>query len=111
MSPTGIIPTVTVFSKNDCSDCTSVKNAFIRKGVPFAEINVENDTEPRKEFDGLTPLEYVIKTHGRKMPAVEATDDQWGVTFVGPRIDKIIEIVKVFRNNGQLIPEALRQEV
>lgn len=111
MSPSGIIPTVTLFSKNNCSDCTSVKNAFIRKGVPFTEINVETDTKPRKEFGGLTPLDYVIKTHGRKMPAVEATDDQWGVNFSGPRIDKILEIVRVFKANNQLIPEALRQKV
>lgn len=111
MSPSGIIPTVTVFSKNNCPDCTSVKNAFIRKGVPFTEINVETDTEPREEFGGLTPLDYVIKTHGRKMPAVEATDGQWGVNFVGPRIDKILEIVRIFKANNQLIPEALRQKV
>lgn len=99
---------VTVFSKNDCSDCTALKKQFTRKGVPYTEINVQEDQEPRAEFGGLTPMEHVVMNYGRQMPAVVVTDDEWGDWWTGSRIDKILETIKRFRDADLLIPEEQR---
>lgn len=102
---------LTIFSKNDCGICRSTEQAFDKRGVPFREINVEEDTEPRAEFDGLTPIDYVKTNFGLQMPAVAITDaDGWIVDkWTGGRMDKWSETVTRFAEAGLLIPEEKRQ--
>lgn len=100
------IISVTVFSKNDCANCTNTEKQFDRRGVPYTEINVQEDTEPRAEFGGLTPFDYVVATYGRQMPivVVDDSDTEWGDWWTGSRIDKILATIKRFTDTGQLIP-------
>lgn len=99
---------LTVFSKNECPECTSAKRFLIKRGVPYREINVETETEPRAEFDGLTPFDYVVKTYGRKMPTMVLEDGSWGDWWPGARPDKLIEVVRRFKEVGLLVPEDQR---
>ena len=100
---------LTIFTKNDCPKCRNTEGQFDRKGVPFTEINVEEDTEPREEFGGLTPMEHVIAKYGREMPVVVVSDNTWGDHWTGLRIDKMIEVVRRFDDAGLIIPEELRE--
>lgn len=98
--------TVTIFTKNDCHYCDATKKLFDRKGVPYDTVNVEEDREPRTEFDGLTPFEYVVDKYGRQMPAVVITDDMgWTESWSGARMDKWLDTVNRFKDAGLLIPE------
>lgn len=103
--------TVTVFSKNDCAICVSTERTFGKKGVPFTEINVQEDLEPRDEFGGKTPMDHVIETFGRAMPVVIIRDetgfavDSWS----GANMFKLHETIKRFEAAGLLIPEDERQ--
>jgi glutaredoxin len=97
--------TVTIFSKNDCTNCTNTEKQFERKGVAYTEINVQEDEEPRAEFGGLTPFEHVVKNYGRQMPIVIVDDPDWGDWWSGVRLDKILETVKRVADAGELIPE------
>jgi len=95
-----------MFTKNQCSICDNTKRQFDLKGVPFTAINVEEDTEPRAEFGGKTPFEYVVETYGRQMPVVVISDeigveDWWS----GGRMDKWRETIQRFDEAGLLIPE------
>jgi glutaredoxin len=101
---------LTIFSKNDCGICRSTEQAFEKRGVPFREINVEEDTEPRAEFDGLSPIDYVKTNFGLQMPAVAITDaDGWVVDkWTGGRMDKWSETVTRFAEAGLLVPEGQR---
>lgn len=103
-TPTSV-PTVTVFSKNDCSACDATKDKLTAAGVPFREINVEEDTEPRAEFGNETPLTHVIEKYGRSMPAVVVEDDQWGDFWLGRRYDKLVALIHLFQKLGAIIPE------
>jgi glutaredoxin len=98
---------VTIFSKNDCANCANTEKQFTRKGVPYTEINVQEDTEPREEFGGLTPFDYVVANYGRQMPivVVEDSDNEWGDWWTGARIDKMLATIKRFSDTDQLIPE------
>ncbi|MEO3931344.1 glutaredoxin family protein [Micrococcaceae bacterium Sec7.4] len=102
------VPTVTVFSKNDCSRCDAVEAKFTERGVPFREINVETDTAPRAEFGGKTPMEHVMENYGRSMPVVVvqggAGEDSWN----GTRYDKVLPLIQRFEALGALIPTAER---
>lgn len=102
------IPTVTVFSKNDCSRCDGVEAKFNARGIPFREINVQEDTVPRDEFGGKTPLEHVMENYGREMPVVVVQDDAGEVSWSGSRYDKVLELIQRFKSLGALIPEAER---
>lgn len=93
------LPTITIFSKDDCPYCESTKKAFTRKGTPYTEINVQQDTEPREEFGGKTPLEHVVANYGKNMPAVVLSipgqkEDFW----LGQRIDRIVATNTLFTN-------------
>lgn len=97
---------VTIFTKNDCHYCDSTEKQFDRKGVPYKAINVEEDTEPREEFGGMTPLEHVVTTFGRQMPAVLVADEIGAVdSWTGGRMDKWVETANRFSEAGLLIPE------
>ena len=100
---------VIVFSKNDCWRCNNVENRFDKDGVPYEEINVETDTEPREAFGGLTPFEHVVKNYGREMPVVVVEDDDWGDWWTGIRPDKMIETKQRFADAGMLVPEEMRE--
>lgn len=97
-------PTVTVFSKNDCPDCTRTKERFLAKGVPFREINVQEDTEPRAEFGNKTPLEYVKERYGLRMPAVVVMHNGHADSWTGPRPDKVVETGLLFKKLDALVP-------
>ncbi|MCI4659645.1 glutaredoxin family protein [Cryobacterium zhongshanensis] len=100
--------TVTIFSKNDCTNCTNTEKQLDRRGVPYREINVQEDTAPREEFGGRTPFEHVVETYGRQMPVVVVNDHARIDWWAGARIDKMLDLVKQFDEVGQLIPEDQR---
>lgn len=102
------VPTVTVFSKNECTRCTAVEARFTARGIPFREINVQNDTAPRDEFGGMTPLEHVLENYGREMPVIVVRDDAGENSWSGSRPDKVLELIQRFESLGALIPEAER---
>lgn len=89
-------PTVTVFSKNDCPLCDATVAKLEDANIPFRKINVEEDTEPREEFDGKTPFEHVVTHYGRSMPAVvvkhKGVEDFW----LGARYDKLVGLKRLF---------------
>lgn len=103
--------TVTVFSKDDCAICVNTENTFRKKGVPFTEINVQQDLEPRDEFGGKTPLEHVMETFGRQMPAVLVQDDLGFAvnSWTGANMFELHQTIKLFEAKGLLIPEDERQ--
>ncbi|WP_311245296.1 MULTISPECIES: glutaredoxin family protein [unclassified Microbacterium] len=98
---------MTIFSKNDCHKCVATERLFERKGVPFTEINVEEDLAPRDEFGGLTPFEYVVEKYGREMPVVVIKSEDGWVTdwWSGGRMDKWTETVQNFEAENLIIPE------
>jgi glutaredoxin len=103
--------TVTIFSKNDCAICVNTENTFAKKGVPFTEINVQEDLEPRAEFGGRAPLDHVVETFGRQMPVVIIHDDNGFAvdSWTGANMLKLHETIKRFEAEGLLIPEDERQ--
>lgn len=98
------IPTVTIFSKNDCSTCTSVESKFLERGVPFREINVEEDTEPRAEFGNKSAMEHIMERYGRTMPVIVVENGSWGDAWMGRRPDKVVALVSLFERLGATIP-------
>lgn len=98
------VPTVTVFSKNDCSICVSTEAKFIEKGIPFREINVETDTEPRAEFGNKTAFDHVVERYGRQMPVVIIQNGTQSDHWSGRRPDKIVELTQLFESLGATIP-------
>lgn len=103
--------TVTVFSKDDCAICVNTENTFRKKGVPFTEINVQQDLEPRDEFGGKTPLDHVIESFGRQMPVVLVQDELGFAvkSWTGANMFELHETVKLFTAADLLIPENERQ--
>ncbi|MET3172905.1 UNVERIFIED_ORG: glutaredoxin [Arthrobacter sp. UYCu721] len=102
------LPTVTVFSKNDCSRCDATEAKFIKAGVPFREINVEEDTEPRAEFGNKTALEHVVERYGRTMPVVVVENGVWDDHWSSLRPDKVLELIALFEKQGATIPAGER---
>lgn len=45
---------VIIYSSKSCSYCTSVKDVFTEKNVPFTEINVDNNAVKLKELEDKT---------------------------------------------------------
>lgn len=102
---------VLIFGKNNCSDCRNTARTFTERGVPFTEINVENDTAPREEFGGLTPRDHVVKHYGMRMPVVVVSEQLgWDESWSGARIDKILETIGRFDSAGLLIPADQREK-
>lgn len=89
-----VIPKITIFSKNDCYKCRNVENKLDAEGIPFTEINVEKDHEPRPAFDGKTPFDYVVEKYGREMPVIVVDDGGWGEHWSGIRPDKLIPLIQ-----------------
>ncbi len=89
-----VVPEITIFSKNDCYQCRNVKTKLDDEGIPYTEINVEEDLEPRAEFDGKTPFDYVVSTYGRAMPVIAVDDGGWGEHWTGIRPDKLIPLIR-----------------
>lgn len=104
MADAETIPTVTVFSKNNCSVCVATEARFTRRGIPFTEINVEEDTEPRAEFGNKTPKEHVKAKYGLQMPVVVVENGSWGEQWSGARPDKVVELGMLFERLGALTP-------
>lgn len=88
-----VLPEITVFSKNNCYQCKQVKDRLDDNKIPYTEINVEDDLEPRQEFGGLTPFEHVVKNYGRAMPLIVVEDGAWGEHWTGIRPDKLIPLI------------------
>jgi glutaredoxin len=98
------IPTVTVFSKNDCSICDAVEAKFTERGIPFREINVQTDTEPRAEFGNKTPFDFVVERYGRSMPVVVVEDGPRSDSWSSRRPDKVLALIQHFEAIGATIP-------
>lgn len=98
------VPTVTVFSKNNCPICVATESKFIERGVPFREINVEEDTEPRAEFSHKSAFDHVLERYGKMMPAVVVENGSWGDSWTGRRPDKIVALISLFERLGATIP-------
>jgi glutaredoxin-like protein NrdH len=99
-----VIPTVTVFSKNDCSICDAVEAKFTERGIPFREINVQTDTAPRAEFGNKTPMDHVIENYGRSMPVVVVEDGPRSDSWSSRRPDKVLALIQHFEAIGATIP-------
>lgn len=74
---------ITVFTKNDCAQCTATKKMMAEKGIEFTEINVE---EHEHVFDILKMANIY------SMPAVVVDTFENGWT--GFRPDRIEELAK-----------------
>lgn len=98
------IPTVTIFSKNNCPYCVSTKARLTARGVPFREINVQEDTAPRAEFGGKTPMEHVVGNYGTSMPAVVIKDGPADESWTGSRPDRTLALIQRFEAIGATIP-------
>jgi len=52
---------ITVYSKNNCSNCDNAKNYFIKKNISFREINIDDDVDAR---------EFILAQGHRTMPQI-----------------------------------------
>jgi glutaredoxin-like protein NrdH len=103
------VPTVTVFSKNDCSICDAVEAKFTERGIPFREINVQTDTAPRAEFGNKTPFDFVVERYGRSMPVVVVEDGPRSDSWTGRRPDKVLALIQHFEAIDATIPVEVRE--
>lgn len=74
---------ITVFTKNDCAQCTATKKMMTEKGIEFTEVNVLEDKRALER----------LKLHGyQSLPvvAVGGLDNSWS----GFRPDRIGELAK-----------------
>lgn len=99
-----VMPIVTIFSKNDCSICDAVEAKFTERGIPFREINVQNDTAPRAEFGNKTPFDFVVERYGRSMPVIVVEDGPRSDSWSGRRPDKVLALIQYFEAIGATVP-------
>lgn len=50
----GVDPMVTVYSTNWCGSCVAAKNLLAKRGIPFQEINLDDDPGFRQKLMDLT---------------------------------------------------------
>ena len=61
-------PNIKVYSGNFCPYCTAAKRLLDSKGVPYEEINIDNDAKTRAEMEQLSqrtsvPQIFIGDTH------------------------------------------------
>ena len=56
---------LTVYSKNDCPFCVRAKALLESRGVPYTEVNIENDAESRQMLldKGLRSVPQIFNGH------------------------------------------------
>jgi glutaredoxin 3 len=52
---------ITIYSKNSCAYCVQAKNLLNAKGIPFAEIKIDEDADAR---------EFVLSQGHRTVPQI-----------------------------------------
>lgn len=72
---------ITIYTKNNCMQCTATKNIMDRQGLAYRLINL--DEEPAA-IDNLKALGY------RQLPVVMADEDHWS----GFRPDKLMRLTQ-----------------
>lgn len=87
---------ITMFTKNQCHRCDASKRYLLNKlelGDYLEIINVQEDENPRDEFDNKTPLNYVIENYSREMPVIVFREEDGSETWwSGMRPEKMREI-------------------
>ncbi|UQY43358.1 glutaredoxin-like protein NrdH [Mixta hanseatica] len=78
---------ITIYTKNNCMQCTATKNMMDKLGLPWQLVNL--DEEPAA-LEDLKALGY------RQLPVVMADEDHWS----GFRPDKLIRLTQVQRAQG-----------
>lgn len=78
--------TVTVYSTHSCMQCRTTKRHLNRLGVPFREVNVDEDQSSRKMVAalGYSTAPVVVVDHGSHR-------DHWA----GLRLDKLNALAEV----------------
>ena len=61
-----ILHTVTVYSKSNCVQCRQTKTVLEKAGIPFNEINLENDPVALEHFTNRGFMAAPIVTFGEK---------------------------------------------
>lgn len=107
---------IIIISKNDCPQCTTLKNKLDNEGIAYLAINAEQDqidaqekgtdVETYEVLEGHTAYDFVTEVKGvRQMPYVlvsnpeELYEDEWH----GLRPDKVSPLVRGIvkkRNEG-----------
>lgn len=72
---------ITIYTKNNCMQCTATKNIMDKQGLAYQLINL--DDEPAA-IDNLKALGY------RQLPVVMADSDHWS----GFRPDKLMRLAQ-----------------
>lgn len=83
-----ISATVKIYSTSWCAYCRMVKEYLSKLGVPFQEINIEQDPAAAQYIMG--------KTHSAGVPQIEI-GDQVILGFDRPRIDDALRTSKLVR--------------
>ena len=93
---------IRIFSKHVCAICAATKASLDRESIPYQEINVEEETEPSAEFDGLTPREFVLKHYGLAMPVVIVSDKNLGeiTWWSGSRPDLLVRLIDAYQGQS-----------
>ena len=75
------MPTVTIYSKNDCVKCRMTKKFLQQNNVDYLEINIDDEDFNLKEY-GKTRDDYVKYIKDElllsTMPIVVTENDYWG---------------------------------
>jgi glutaredoxin 3 len=73
---------ITVYTTTTCPYCVMVKNFLNEKGVPFKEVNVQNDEEAGRKL---------VETTGQMgVPQIEI-NGQWVIGFDPNRIEELLK--------------------
>ena len=87
------MPTVTIYSKNDCVKCRMTKKFLQQNNVDYLEINIDDEEFNLKEY-GKTRDDYVKYIKDElllsTMPIVVTDNDYWGDYQLG----KLKELAK-----------------
>lgn len=77
--------TLTIYTTGRCSDCQATKMALDRLGVPYEEVNIEEDPDAAA---------YVVETNGgrRSVPTLAFGDDAASLSnFDRRRLDAFLD--------------------
>jgi hypothetical protein len=90
------MPTVTIYSKNDCVKCRMTKKFLQQNNVDYLEINIDDEEFNLKKY-GKTRDDYVKYIKDElllsTMPIVVTNNDYWGDYQLG----KLKELAKQFQ--------------
>lgn len=72
---------ITIYTKNNCMQCTATKNIMDKQGLAYQLINLDDEPDA---IDNLKALGY------RQLPVVMADSDHWS----GFRPDKLMRLAQ-----------------